>query len=52
MTFQFACRKLQRSKDLARISHNAIEKSSLFWYNLLKTRKLTKRQGASYENTL
>jgi len=32
--------------QLARISHNPIEKSSLFWYNILKTRKLTRRQGA------
>jgi len=31
---------------LACISHNPVEKSSLFWYNVLKTRKLTRRQGA------
>jgi len=35
-----------RKTYLTRISHNVIEKGSLFWYNLLKTRKLAKRQGA------
>jgi len=40
------CEWYSNYNPLARISHNPIEKSSLFWYNILKTRKLTRRQGA------
>ena len=39
---QTACGK----KALARISHNTIEKSSLFWYNFFIKKELNQRQGA------
>ena len=37
---------------LARISHNTIEKSSLFWYKSLIEKNLNQKQGANHENTL
>jgi hypothetical protein len=32
--------------NLARISHNPIERSSLFWYNFCIQKELNRRQGA------
>ena len=49
----FTLRSRETSREiLTRISHNTIEKSSLFWYKSLIEKNLNQKQGANHENTL